>query len=75
MKSCMSHYNLKSIPDVKFEAGSSFSFGGKTSQNLPRKKGTSHQIRLFTPENGFNFKKMSFYVQIRSSQPKIDLPC
>ena len=24
------------------------------------------------PENGFNFKKMSFYVQNRSSRPKID---
>ena len=27
------------------------------------------------PENGFNFKKMSFYVQNRSSRPKIDPPC
>ena len=26
------------------------------------------------PENGFNFKKMSFYVQNRSSRPKIDPP-
>ena len=25
-----------------------------------------------SPENGFNFKKMSFYVQNRSSRPKID---
>ena len=24
------------------------------------------------PENGFNFKKMGFYVQNRSSRPKID---
>ena len=24
------------------------------------------------PENGFNFKKMSFYVQNRFSQPKLD---
>ena len=26
----------------------------------------------FPPENGFNFKKTSFYVQNRSSRPKID---
>ena len=63
----MCHYIHKSIPDAKFEADNSFSFGDMTSQNFPRKKGTSHQIRLFTPENGFNFKKLSFYVQIRSS--------
>ena len=43
-----------------------------TSQNFPQKKGTSHPIRLFTPEIGFTFKKMSFYVQNRSSRPKID---
>ena len=45
----MSHYGQKSIPDAKFEADSSFSFGDITSQNFPRKKGTSHKIRLFTP--------------------------
>ena len=39
----------QSIPDAKFEAGSSSGFGDMTSQNFPRKKGTSHQIRLFTP--------------------------
>ena len=44
----MSHYIHKSIPDAKFEADRSFSFGDMTSQNFPRKKGTSHQIRLFT---------------------------
>ena len=71
----MSHYIHKSIPDAKFEADSSSSFGDMTSQNFPRKKGTSHQIRLFSPENEFNLKKMSFYVQNRSSRPKIDPPC
>ena len=45
----MCHYIHKSIPDAKFEADSSFSFGDMTSQIFPRKKGTSHQIRLFTP--------------------------
>ena len=71
----MGHYIHKSIPDAKFEVDSSFSFGDMTSQNFPQKKGTSHLIRLFTPENGFNFKKTSFYVQNRSSRPKIDPPC
>ena len=45
----MNHYIHKSISDAKFQADSSFSFGDMTSQNFPRKKGTSHQIRLFTP--------------------------
>ena len=45
----MSHYGHKSIPDVKFESDSSSSFGDMTSQNFPLKKGTSHEIRLFTP--------------------------
>ena len=48
MKFFMSHYGYKSIPDTKFEADSSSSFGDMTSQNFPLKKGTSHEIRLFT---------------------------
>ena len=44
----MSHYGHKSIADAKFEAGNSSSFGDMTSQNFPRKKGTSHQFWLFT---------------------------
>ena len=70
----MGHYIYKSIPDAKFEVDSSFSFGDMTSQNFPQKKGTSHPIRLFTLGNGSNFKKTSFYVQNRSSRPKIDPP-
>ena len=62
MKLCMSHYNHKSIPDAEFESGSSSSFGDMTSQNFHRKKGTNHQIRLFIPENGFNFKKNEFFM-------------
>ena len=54
MKLCMSHYIHQSIPHAKFEPDSSFSFGDMTSQNFLRKKGTGHQIRLFTPGNGFN---------------------
>ena len=49
MKLGMSHYGHKSIPDAKFESGSSSSFRDMTSQNFPWKKGTSHQIQLFTP--------------------------
>ena len=45
----MSHYDHKSIPDAKFESGSCSSFGDMMSQNFPRRKGTSHQIRLFIP--------------------------
>ena len=60
MKLCMSHYNHKSIPDATFESGSSSSFGDMMSQNFLRKKGTSHQIRLFILENGFNLKKRDF---------------
>ena len=49
MKFGKSHYGHKSIPDAKFESDSSSSFGDMTSQNFPLKKGTSHEIRLFTP--------------------------
>ena len=45
----MIHYSHKSIPDAKFKSDSLSSFGDMTSQNFPLKKGTSHQIRLFTP--------------------------
>ena len=74
MKLCMSHYIRKRSCTAKFEANSSLSFRDMTSQNFPRKKGTSHQIRLFTPGKLFNFQKISFYVQNRSSRPKIDPP-
>ena len=50
MKFGMSHYTHKSIPDAKFESDISSSFGDVMSQNFPRNKGTSHEIRLFTPE-------------------------
>ena len=56
MKLCMSHYNHKSIPDAKFEAGSSSSFGDMMSQNFPRKKERVIKFGYLLPENGFNFK-------------------
>ena len=53
MKPGSSHYDHKNIPDAKLESGSFSSFEDMTSQNFPRKKGTSHQIRLFTLKNEF----------------------
>ena len=54
----MSYYGRQRIPDANFESGSSSSFGDMTSQNFPLKKGTSHQIRLFTPrKTGLTLKK------------------
>ena len=70
----MGHYVYKSIPDAKFEVDSSFSFGDMTSQNFPQKKERVIQFDYLPPENGFNLNKTSFYVQNRSSRPKIDLP-
>ena len=70
MKLCMNNYIYKGIPGAKFEPDSSSSFGDMTSQNFPRKKGTSHQIR----KTVLTLKKNEFYVQNRSSRPKIDPP-
>ena len=60
MKFGMDHYGHKSIPDTKFEHDSSSSFGDMTSQNFPRKKGTSHEIRLFTPGKRVKLEKNEF---------------
>ena len=46
----MSHYGHKSISDTKFESISYSSVGDMTLKNFPWKKGTRHQIRLFTSE-------------------------
>ena len=70
----MGHYVYKSIPDAKFEVDSSFSFGDMTSQNFRQKRERVIRFNYLSPENGFNFKKTSFYVQNRSSRPKIDPP-
>ena len=68
MKLCVSHYSRKSIPDAKFEADSSFSFGDMTSQNFRQKKETSHQILLFSPgKRVSHFFFDNFYVQDSSS--------
>ena len=49
LKFCMSHYSHKSMPDAKFESGSLFCLVDMTSQNFPLRKGTSHQVQIFTP--------------------------
>ena len=59
----MSYYNQKSIPDANFKPGSSSRFGDMTSQIFRRKKGTSHQIRLFTLKNEFLCPESSFSTQ------------
>ena len=61
MKLCAGHYAYKSIPDAKFESVSLVSFGGMTSQKLSRKKGMSHQIRLFTPTKLDKLEKYDFF--------------
>ena len=48
MKLGIGHYGHKSIPDAKFESGSSSSFGDMTSQNFPSKKGTISLYLLYT---------------------------
>ena len=53
----MNQYSHESILDTKYESGSFSSFGDMTSQNFPLKRETSHKIRIFTAENGFNFQK------------------
>ena len=71
----MSQYSYERMPDAKLESGNFSGFADMTSQNVPLKRGTSHKIGYLPPENGFNFEKMSFYVQNRSFRPKVDLPC
>ena len=70
----MGHYIYKSIPDAKFEVDSSFSFGDMTSHNFLKRREQVIRFDYLPPENGFDFKKTSFYVQNRSSRPKIDPP-
>ena len=71
MKLCVSHCDHKSIPDANFKSSSSSSFGDMMSQKLPRKKGMSHQIRLFTPGKRVQLEKNEFLCP-ESSRPKID---
>ena len=73
MKLCLRHYTHKSISDAKFESGSTSSFfGDMKSQNFPRKKGTSHQIRLFAPRKGDLTEKIPLFMsRIVLPDPKL----
>ena len=49
-----------------------------THKSIPDAFGRREQVIKFgflPPENGFNFKNLMFYVQNRSSRPKIEPPC
>ena len=72
IKFCMIHYSYQSIPDAKFESCRFSIFGDTTSQNFPLKKGTSHQIRVLTPQKMEFTLKHEFFVQNRYLRPKID---
>ena len=73
MKLCMSHYIHKSIHDAKFEAHSSFSFGKYDATKFPSKEGNkSSNSAIYPRKTGLTLKKKSFYVQNRSSLPRID---
>ena len=55
MKLGMTHYGHKSIPDAKFESGSSPSFGDMTSQNFLGRRERVIKFGYLPPENRFNF--------------------
>ena len=68
----MGHYIYKSIPDAKFEANSSFSFGNMTSQNFPQKKGTtSSDLTVYPRKTGLTLKKRVFMSLIVLLDPKL----
>ena len=69
IKLCMSHYSHKGMPDANFESGSFSIFGDFMSQKLPLRKETSHQILVFSPENGLNLKKRVFMSRIVHGDP------
>ena len=73
MKLVPNYCNHESIAGPKFESGSSSSFGDMTEISLRRRQKVIKFVYL-PSENRFNFQKKSFYVQNRSSRPKIDPP-
>ena len=50
------------MPDANFDSGSFSSFGDMTSQNFLLKKGESYQIRILTPENGYDLKEKRVFM-------------
>ena len=68
----MDHYIYKSIPDAKFEVDSFLVLEIWCHKIFLKRREQVIRFNYLPPENGFNFKKTSFYVQNRSSWPKID---
>ena len=73
MKLCMSQYIHKSIPDTKFEADSSSSFGDMTGHKISF--GRMERVIRFgylPPKNGFNLKeKRVFMSRLVLLDPKL----
>ena len=59
------------MPGAKFEFDSLCIFEVLTSLNFPLKKGRSYKVRIFIPGKWVSLKN-DYYVQNRSSRPKID---
>ena len=74
MKLCVSHYNHKRIPDAKFESGSfSIFFLRYDVTKFPSEEGNqSSNSDTYSRKMGLSKIKRVFYVQNRSSGPKID---
>ena len=74
MKLCMSHYGHENIPDAKLSPVALLVFR-YMSQNFPRKKGASHEIRLFTPRKMYLALKILVFMSIIVFlDPKLTLP-
>ena len=56
----MKLYSHKSIPDAKFESGSSSSFGDLTPQIFPGMKERVIKFGYLSPENEFSVKNRTF---------------
>ena len=69
----MSHYIYKRVSRAKFEGNSSSSYGDYDVTKFPSEEGNeSSDWAIYPWKTGLTFKKMGFYVQNRSSRPKID---
>ena len=73
MKLCVSYYNHRSMPDAKFESGSFFYFWRYDVTKISYwRREQVIEFGYLAPENGFNFKKKSYYVQNCPPRFKID---
>ena len=68
----MCHYIHKSIPDAKFEADSSFSFGDMTSQKFPSEEGNeSSNSTIYPRKTGLTLKNWVFMSRFVLLDPKL----